>query len=153
MSDQGRWFKLWCSVLDDNHLDALDIADFGRWTKLGAYMKEHGTAGTVTIQSPARTLCAMFQAPDFDALLECIKRLPNVTVTGVTIATVTFRNWQKYQGDNSADRVRRFRERVTPKKRREEKRSPLPPNGGEPTNASAKLRPLRPGPGSFGRLP
>lgn len=49
------------------------------------------------------------------------------TVTGVTNATVTWKNWQRYQGDNSSERVRKFRANETAKKRREEKRINTPP--------------------------
>jgi len=122
VADQGRWFKLWCSSLTDSNLDGLDISDFGRWCKFGAHMKEHGTEGVIVLKPPERVLCSMFQVGDFSALLDRVRAFPNVSVTGVTNATVTFSNWSKYQGDNSAERTRRWRERVTPKKRREEKR-------------------------------
>jgi hypothetical protein len=137
MADQGLWWKLWCSALDDPGLDNLPIGDFGRYCKLGAFMKRHGVGGTVTIDPPARALCASFQVPDFSALLSVVSRLPNVVTrrtdtecfTGVsseTSATVTFANWQKYQGDYSTMRVRNFRARETEmkraKRRREEKR-------------------------------
>ena len=145
MADGGSWFKLWCSALDDEALDNLSVENFGRWAKLGAYVKKHGTAGSIDIAPPARTLCAMLQVNDFTGLVAVVALLPNVEiiaknsdVTGVTIATVTFRNWLQYQGDNSADRVRRWRARVTPEKRREEKRTdqsrttpPSPLAGGE----------------------
>jgi len=146
VADQGIWFKLWVSALDDGDLDNLDIADFGRWAKLSAYIKRHGTNGVITLTTPSRTLCAMLQVKDFNSLIEVIKRInlcdleaQKSTVTGVTIATVTFRNWQKYQGDNSISRVRRFRQRVTVKKRGEEKRSTKKriresPASGDPKN-------------------
>ncbi len=124
MADQGRWFKLWCSALHDNDLDNLTISDFGRWAKFGAHVKEQGTDGSIVLTAPARHICMLFQVEGWREMLECLHRLPHlkVIVTGVTVATVTFLNWSKYQGDNSAERVRKFRERVTLKKRREEKR-------------------------------
>lgn len=134
MSDQGRWFKLWVSALSDPDLSNLGIDDFGRWCKLGAYMKAHGTDGTLKILPPARTLCAYMQVVTMEELLACISRFPNCQIRhddGVTINvtnafSVTWRNWRKYQVDSSAERMRRKRYRdavdVTPKKRREEKR-------------------------------
>lgn len=130
MADQGRWFKLWVSSPDDPDLDNLAIADYGRWAKFGAYLKEHGTDGTVTLSAPCRTLQSKFQLGTFEAVIDCIKMFPNCSVTLDTNATVTCRvewkNWAKYQGDFSGDRVRRHREKkrdhVTAKKRREEKR-------------------------------
>src|SRR3990167_1139348 len=130
MADLGRWFKLWCTAVSDPDLDNLPIATFGRWAKLGAVIKEHGTNGKITISAPAKSLCAALQCDTFDALIKCIEEMPNVNVTPVTNATVTYeveyRNWLKYQGDMSNDRVRSWRERnrrsVTPKRRGEERR-------------------------------
>lgn len=120
MGDQGRWFKLWVSALGDPSLDALPIAQFGRWAKLGAYVKAHGVGGTVVIVSPASTLVSMLQCRDFDDMISHIQKLPNVTVSLGTNTTVTFANWMKYQGDFSTERVRKFRK--VKRLRREEKR-------------------------------
>ena len=130
MGDQGRWFTLWVSAPDDPDLENLMIEDYGRWAKFGAYLKEHGTDGIVTLSSPCRILQAKFQVTSFEAVMACIARFPNCSVTSETNTSVTFKvewkNWHKYQGDFSGDRVRRHREKqrqsVTPKKRREEKR-------------------------------
>ena len=134
MADQAVWYKLWCSALMDPALSNLDIADFGRWAKLGMLIKQQGTDGTVLLQSPGRQLCSTFQVDNFSLLQVMLHRLPGLniattddTVTGVTSLTVTLRKWSKYQGDNSQPRVARFRERVTAKKRREEKRREVPP--------------------------
>src|SRR6266404_1968265 len=100
MSDQASWFKLWCSSIADADLDNLDIADFGRWAKLGAYVKQHGTNGKIAIQAPARTLCSMLQVADFAALHAAVSRLPNIkieaqncSVSDETTLTVSFSNW------------------------------------------------------------
>jgi hypothetical protein len=152
MADTLQWFRLWISSLTDPDLDNLSIADFGRWAKLGAYIKQQGTAGTVLIHPPARALCGMLQVPDIDTLIDAIKRFPNVEIEEgknsalrVTDASVTFsvcfRNWQKYQVDTTWVRMRRMRSKhakpVTPKRRREEKRgeekrgdNPPTPRGG-----------------------
>ncbi len=130
MADQGRWYKLWCSALDDPDLDNLSIADFGRWAKLGTFIKAQGNKGSITLKPPARSLCAMMQVESFDGLIECIKRLPhclvrgdeNSTVSNETIVTVTFSNWTKYQGDFSTDRVVKHRQMKRSKRRGEEKR-------------------------------
>lgn len=144
MADQGLWWKLWCSALDDPGLDNLPIGDFGRYCKLGAFMKRHGVAGSVTIDPPARALCAMFQVPDFDTLIACFRVLPGVylrraqsPVSLETNATVSFANWQRYQGDLSTHRVKRFRQMKRSRgeeKRREEKRREEK-SGGAPAAA------------------
>jgi hypothetical protein len=125
MADQGRWFKLWCSALTDDDLGNLDISDFGRWAKLGAHVKEHGSDGALRLAAPCRHLCELLQLPDYDALIACIDRLPGVQIgdpSHVTNTTVTFANWRKYQCDRSAFRMRRHRLRDGIKKRGEEKR-------------------------------
>jgi hypothetical protein len=138
MADQGHWFKLWCGADEDPDLTNLTIGDFGRWCKLGMYVKAHGTAGTVVLHPPAWVLCQRLELPNFEAVIQTIERFPHVqitcaqsvengSVTYVTNATVTFQNWTRYQGDMSRDRMRRLRTRVTPKRRGEEKRTPKPP--------------------------
>jgi hypothetical protein len=149
MADQGLWWKLWCSALDDPGLDNLPIADFGRYCKLGAFMKRHGVGGTVTIDPPARALCAMFQVPEFDTLIACFRLLPGVNVRRAqssvsleTNATVSFANWARYQGDLSTPRVSRFRhlkrsrgeERRREEKRREEKSGAAPAAAVSPSS-------------------
>lgn len=141
MADQGLWFKLWCSTLDDPDLDNLELCDFARWAKLGVLVKRHGTAGTLRLAPPARALCAMFRVPDFEALVRCFMVLPHVTVRRAngavpdeTVATVSFQNWLKYQGDFSTPRTRQFRQRERSRgeeKRREEMRRDSPPNPPE----------------------
>ena len=125
MSDQGIWFKLWCSSVDDPSLDNLPIEDFGRWAKLGAYVKRHGTAGKLILEAPARALAGAFQVGSFETLCAAISRLPHVDITTVTcetVASVTFHNWERFQGDNSTHRVRKFRHHVTSANGGEEKR-------------------------------
>jgi len=130
VADLSRWFKLWCAAVHDPDLDNLDIADFGRWAKLGAIIKEQGTNGKIKIISPARLMCASLQVASFEHLVETIKKLPNIIVSNETLGnvlfTIEFRNWLKYQEDISTDRVRKFRSKnvsnETAKKRGEEKR-------------------------------
>lgn len=156
MADQGKWFKLWCSALDDNDLENLSIHEWFCWARLGAYIKKHGKEGKIVFSSPARALMNLFRVADFPTALDIIKRFPSCklgersfTVTGETSSTVTvdveYLNWLKYQGDFSNDRVRKFRDKkrhgVTAqeeKRRRrdvEEKRrdttTPIIPQGGE----------------------
>ena len=130
MADSGRWFKLWCSSVGDPDLDSLDIADFGRWAKLGAYIKEHGSDGEITLTEPARVIVSMLQLSSFQGVIDAARRFKNVTVSIETNEPVSifikYENWFKYQGDFSTDRVRKHRakkaENETAKKRGEEKR-------------------------------
>lgn len=159
MADQGKWFKLWCSALDDNDLENLSIHEWFCWARLGTYIKKHGNEGKIVFSSPARALTNLFRVTDFPTALDLIKRFPNcvlgersITVTGETNSTVTvdieYLNWFRYQGDFSNDRVRKFRDKkrhaVTAQEekrsRREEKRKE------ESINTLAKTQFSRPTP-------
>jgi hypothetical protein len=85
MADLGQWWKLWVSALDDPDLDNLDISDFGRWAKFGAFVKAQGTSGQVILRPPARKLCAMFQVANFEQVLEALLRLPKIIVTSGSV--------------------------------------------------------------------
>lgn len=130
MADQGLWFKLWTSVLDDPALRELSIEDFGRWCIFGAFLKKHGNDGMICLSSPATILQEKFRLSNYKSVVETLHKFPNcvvsekqnLNVTPVTILTVTWGNWLKYQGDFSRERTRMWRHRVTVKKRREEKR-------------------------------
>jgi uncharacterized phage protein (TIGR02220 family) len=129
MADNGLWAKLWYDALSDQHLDDLDIADFGRWAKLVTYTKKHGVNGKITIKTPARLFCSMLQISNLHAIQILIEKLPNVSVTcndsGSFHIKFDPQKWQRYQGDYSTDRVRKHREKkkaecnadVTPVKR------------------------------------
>ncbi len=122
MADQGKWFKLWNSSIEDADLENLELQDWARWAKLGAYIKAHGTEGKVTFPPPYRKLLNMFRVPTIEAAIDIIHMFPNVTLgeREVTVSSgtnanvsleVTFTNWWKYQGDFSSDRVRKFRDK------------------------------------------
>lgn len=120
MADQNVWFKLWVGADDDPDLGNLSLDDFARWCRFGMYLKKHGSSGVIELKPPCLPLQQKFRLSSFDDVINVIRKFPNCNVTGVTNATVTWNNWQRYQGDNSTERTRRWRERVTPKKRREE---------------------------------
>lgn len=130
MGDQGRWFKLWTTAPADPHLGNLSLEDFARWCLFGIYMKVHGTDGTVTLTPPVTALQQLFRVSTPEDVFNIIRKFPNCNGTPVTTPTVTvdveWKNWLKYQGDYSGDRVARWRKKtrhaVTPKTRRDEKR-------------------------------
>lgn len=122
MADQGKWFKLWNSAIEDADLENLELEDWARWAKLGAYIKAHGTDGKVRFPFPFRKLLDIFRTDQIEHAKMILQRFPNVyvgerevTVTSVTNVNVTleieYTNWLKYQGDFSGDRVRKFRDK------------------------------------------
>lgn len=145
MADQGRWFKVWTSILDDPDFQELTLEDVGRWALLGAMTKLVGDHGVLTINGTGRRLCQVLQVASLDDARTSLQRLPNVRVDDVknrygditVTLTVTFKNWRKYQEDSTvAQRQRMSRS----KKRREEMREktrkdpPFPPHADAPTD-------------------
>ena len=134
MADQGQWFKLWCSAVDDPDLSGLSNEDFGRWCKLGMMLKRHGNKGILVVKLPALGLQHLFRVTSYEEVVMILQKFPNCDVTerepnasiSVTVPNrfiiITWLNWSKYQSDNSYERVKKYREMKRSKKRREEKR-------------------------------
>lgn len=122
MADQGKWFKLWSSSLNDPDLENLSLEDWARWAKLGAYIKAHGKDGKIRFTFPFNGLLKLFQTDQIAHAKHILKTFPNcvfgereTTVSTETNATVSleieYTNWLKYQGDFSSDRVRKYRDK------------------------------------------
>jgi len=130
MSDQQRWWKMWCSILTDDDVMSLPVEDRWRWVALGTYIKQHGERGKITISRNSQTLALIFGvAPD--RLFPAIMRLPSVSVEETKSdngkITVTFHNWHYYQEDSTGyERVKRLRIRKREDKIREEKKESIP---------------------------
>lgn len=161
MADQGKWFKLWESALDDQDLENLSIHEWFCWARFGTYLKKHGKEGKIRLRGPATAVTNLLRLPSFVDVINMLKSFPNYAVeesqnvtANVTDEIVTFSikclNWSKYQGDFSGDRVRKHRQHVTAnvtvqeekrrdveEKRREETPKPPLPSALQPT-ATAK---------------
>src|SRR6266849_5608808 len=131
MADQRRWFKLWCTALDDPSLGVLPLEDFARWVKVGAYLAVHGDHGVVVLPVPPdgvpHPLQSALHEVTFTAMMRRIKTFPNCDVVeryGDPVTwTITWRNWRRYQEETSWERMQRYRDkRVTAKRRGEERR-------------------------------
>ena len=160
MADTALWFKLWGSCLTDPSISNLSLSDFGAWAKLGLLVKTQGNKGELTIISPAALICAMFQVHDFETLATLFHRLPGIKSETFTIPesaengntkrsnciSVTFCNWNKYQGLLSTPRVQkhRFTKRieVEGRNRREVEVTPPPlsPRRGDVPTIGQTLR-------------
>lgn len=159
MADQGKWFKLWCSSLRDDDLENLSIHEWFAWARFGTHMKENGKDGKIRLREPATAVVNLLRVPSFRDAVDMLKRFPNYEVLeaspvtpdrAVTVA-VKCKNWNKYQGDWSRDRVRKHRLHVTAnvtaqeEKRREEKKKRvfIPPTFDEVVSyAKTKSLPL-----------
>lgn len=123
MADQRPWFKLWNSALSDSDLEALSLEDWARWARLGAYVKMHGEAGSIRLPFDGQSLRSVLRVSPqlgssrgWESLISTLRVLPGVEVQLAgdgkgQVATVSFRNWKKYQDDTSRERMRALRDR------------------------------------------
>jgi hypothetical protein len=142
VADQKRWFKVWTSILLDPAMNSLELADVGRWVRLGALAAAVGDRGQLTFPAGGAGLLTTLSVPDLEAAKCALQRLPHVVfeegnrVNGTF--TVTFKNWRKYQEDSTvAKRVADLRSKRRGEERRgEEKREPptVPPLEAPPAN-------------------
>lgn len=155
MSDQGKWAKLWTTVLADPELENLELHQWARWVRLLIFIKAHGTDGKLMITKPCRSLQNTLRMSSFEELISLILVLPSfklldtwqendpstgqfITVGANAPRTVAnldgkkslplashtalqeteerlkrymlvVKNWNKYQGDFSVERVRKHR--------------------------------------------
>lgn len=121
MADQRPWWKLWVSALEDPDLKALSLENWARWARLGAFVKMHGECGSVRVPFDGRSLRECMRISDVRggergwlSLLSVVRMLPGVTLiveghARQQVAIIIFRNWKKYQDDNSAERTRKWR--------------------------------------------
>ena len=111
MSDNLRWFKVWTSITDDPDFLEMELEDIGRWVLLGAYIGKHGEKGRLKFSQKA--LCQLLRCDDIDVTINKIHNVIKQRDTGNDKEIVTFKNWYKYQVDNSSERVAKFRQNVT----------------------------------------
>lgn len=113
MGDNLKWFKVWTSITDDPDFLEMSLEDIARWVLLGAYIRKHGISGKIIISDNILA-----------HLLRCEKEEINVTIAKLHNVQknknnnndkniVTFKNWHKYQIDDSSQRVSKFRQNVT----------------------------------------
>ena len=138
MADGKQWFKVWTSILTDPALAYLHNQTVGVWLRLCALTAQHGNRGLLEI--PAQQLLVtlhLTKAPqeDVNKIFTELKTLniscnKEVQKDSVTLVTLQFANWQKYQAySDSYERVNKFRKAqkkrysvTDEEKRREEKR-------------------------------
>lgn len=167
MADNKQWFKVWTSILTDPQLASLHNQTVGCWVRLCALTAQHGTGGIlkITAQQLIVTLHLLKASQnDINKIFNDLKKLnilinEEVQKESVTLVTLQFLNWQKYQAySESYERVNKFRKRKSErytcnveKKRREEKRREkkrkenppiIPPNwvDNEALNAFKEMR-------------
>lgn len=129
MSDQGKWAKLWTTVLADPELENLELHQWARWVRLLIFIKAHGTDGKLMITEPCRSLQNTLRMSSFEELVALLLVLPSYTLKDATTESLqtashialqdaqirlkrymlTVKNWNKYQGDFSVERVRKHR--------------------------------------------
>jgi hypothetical protein len=140
MSDNLRWFKVWTSITDDPDFLEMTLEDIGRWVLLGAYIGKHGEKGKLRMSEKA--LCQLLRCDDPNVTIKTIHNVLKQRDISNGKDIVTFKNWHKYQVDNSSERVAKMRQNVTVqeenKKRREKeenivKEKPIKKQFNQPT--------------------
>ena len=135
MANSRRWVKIWHEILTDPTFQDLSLENQARWYNLLIFISAHGDNGLLTITPPSRQLVHLLHCNGYDTLISTINCLPGMVTShpqcntnfSVTF-TVTVKNWLKYQIDNSAERVRNWRQKqgvgvtvnVTPKEKEKE---------------------------------
>lgn len=95
-------------------MEDLEPIQWARFVRLLVWVKAQGEDGKIMAIPPAKMFCRILWVDDYLALVTCLKMMPGLTVLPVTTENVTsylvkFKNWRKYQGDISRERVRKFR--------------------------------------------
>lgn len=127
MADQGRWFKVWTSIVDDDDFEEMSLQDIGRWVLLGAHLKLRGQQGRILIPYPATHLQKLFRVPSYSELITILHKMHGVNVhenvngTNIVNIFIEMPNWSKYQHDSTvAERVKRHRVKRSQKRRESE---------------------------------
>lgn len=128
MADNKHWFKVWTSILTDPSLSYLHNQSIGAWVRLCALTAQHGTNGILKINSQQLLVTLHLSNATQREIEKVFSELQmlNITVSqniqkeSVTLVTLQFLNWGKYQAySESYERVNKFRQKksVTVKKR------------------------------------
>src|SRR5215475_11810965 len=106
MADQLRWFKVWTTILLDPGMASMELADLGRWVRLGALATAVGDVGSVEFTADADGLLATLKVDTLEDAKRALCRMPGVHFEegknrygGIT---VTFKKWRFYQIDSTA---------------------------------------------------
>ncbi len=126
MSYQGKWWKAWTTALTDPDLENLELHQWARWVRLGLFIKAHGNDGKMTISYPARSLQNTLRTNSYEELIGVLQMLPSYKLLeasqtashqasqlaeGLPISyLLVCKNWNKYQGDFSVHRTRKWRQ-------------------------------------------
>lgn len=111
------WEKLHHCWLGDEQIEQLRFEDQARWIRLLLYVGIHGERGTLSLRGRWQAArvplgCRFASAP---VVLGILARLPGIDVATDPLTgepeSITFRNWYKYQVDDSSARVKSWRQR------------------------------------------
>lgn len=158
MADKIPWCKFWHSCLSDPDLEELELHQWARWARLIIFVRGHGDNGKLHLEPPARALQNTLRVPSYSELIKVICMFKNVSLAVTRQDTLldtkneplhayfmTVKNWYKYQGDDSKERVRKWR--VTKSVTRSVKSNALEKSRVDLTSTSTSTTASRPAPG------
>lgn len=122
IADKIPWCKFWHSCLSDPSLEELELHQWARWARLIIFVRGHGDNGKLHLEPPARALQNVLRVRSYEELIATIRLFKNVSLAVTDKDTLrntiteplrsyfmNVRNWYKYQGDDSKERVRKWR--------------------------------------------
>jgi hypothetical protein len=122
LAEKLPWCKFWCACLSDPDLEELELHQWARWARLIIFIRSHGDNGKLRLLPPALSLQHTLRVRSYGELLEVLKLFKNVSLGALLQEPlqkplheplqayfITVRNWYKYQGDDSKERVRKYR--------------------------------------------
>ncbi len=118
IADQKKWFKVWTTLLMDTHIPNEEL---GMFTRLGCAIAFRGLNGKLV--TTKQSLHSFLLIPHNQNIPQSFLDNFNVQIheNGNDKVTVTFKNWYKFQIDNSALRVAIHRKNVTRNVTRQDK--------------------------------
>lgn len=110
IADQKKWFKVWTTLLMDTHIPNNEL---GMFTRLGCAIAFRGLNGKLV--TTKQSLHSILSIPAEKEIPQSFLDNFNVQIqlNGNDKITVTFKNWYKFQVDNSIERVAKHRQNVT----------------------------------------
>lgn len=109
-----EYVKIWNELLTDVKFQNLTLAQQAQFLNLLIFVNMYGAGGALIITPPAPLLLSALRCKDYPSIIQTLKKISEV-FKGFSCScndgylVIAFKNWHKYQVDNSVERVRKHR--------------------------------------------
>lgn len=109
-----EYVKIWNELLNDVKFQNLTLSQQAQFLNLLIFINIYGEGGALIVHPPAQLLSNTLRCPDYNKLSHTLKKISEI-FKGFSCncndgyMVIAFKNWHKYQIDNSVERVRRHR--------------------------------------------